>query len=151
MNYCEYCHAPMLDLVQVCPNCHREQPPYPPQLPGGGGKSYRGWAAILLSLAVFWIGVGVAMFIMQPTSNISAFIYGQPDAYVNGNNGQYLGEGAVHGSGFPLYPGYGYLAFFGILGIILLLYAVTSWNRGNRIDKANRMILQSLQRNGNGH
>lgn len=142
---CEYCNAPMLSITQVCPNCKREQPPYPPQLPGGGGKSYSRWALILVLHGIFFLGLGIAMFIQTPISDASAYTYGSPDSYLKSSTGaaQYLG-----GPDFPIYPGYGYLIFFGGIGVILLLWALISYNRGRRIDKVNATLLRAIERNG---
>ncbi len=146
---CEYCNAPMLSITRVCPNCHREQPPYPPVLPGGGGKSFQGWALILLGLAVFFLIVGIGMALSAPYSNPAAFIYGSPDSYINNGTPTYLAANP-DGSG-GIYPGYGYILTFGGLAVLLGIWSFISFNRGRRIDKANEQILRTLQQNGNGN
>jgi hypothetical protein len=147
MNECEFCHAPLLSITQVCPNCKREQPPYPPILPGGGGDSYKGWAAILLLLGAGLLILGIAMFFQGPYANYAAYTYGTPDSYINGNNPQWI---MLFGD-TPVYPGWGYLIFFGGFTLVLWLWAFVSYNRGNRIDKANAAILRSLRRNNQAH
>jgi hypothetical protein len=141
MVHCDYCNAPMLSITQVCPNCGREQPPYPPVLPGGGGKSYRGWASILFLIGLGLLALGIALFFSAPYNNVSAYVFGSPDSQP-----QYLQL-----FGTPITPGYGYVIFFGGIGLILWLWALVSYNRGNRIDKANAALLRSLARNGNGN
>jgi len=145
MNRCEFCNAPMLSMVTVCPNCHREQPPYPPVLPGGGGKSFSGWALILSLLGAGLFILGVVMLFTAPVSNVSAYIYGSPDSYINGNNPTYLGNS----SGNPLYPGYGYLLLFGGIAVVLWAWAFISYSRGRRIDSANAAVLRSLEHHNN--
>ncbi|SRR5579884_3553220 len=145
MIHCDFCNAPMLSITQVCPNCGREQPPYPPVLPGGGGTSYRGWSYILGALGLFFAILGAIMFFVSPYNNISAYAYGTPDSYINGNNPQYLNV-----FGTPIYPGIGYLILFGGLAVILWFWGFVSWNRGNRIDRANAALLRSLARNNTG-
>ena len=142
---CEYCNAPLLSITQVCPNCHREQPPYPPVLPGGGGRSYRGWALIQFLLGIFFTTIGVILWLQGPYNNVSAYAFGSPESYINGNHPMYLGQQ----SGFPIYPGYGYLIFAGGIGIILLVWAFVSYNRGRRIDELNANLLRSLRNNSN--
>jgi hypothetical protein len=149
MNHCEYCNAPLLSITRVCPNCHREQPPYPPVLPGGGGKSFRGWSNILFALAAFFLAIGIAMFFQAPYSVPSAYIFGSPSSYINTGTPTYLLANS-DGSG-GIYPGYGYLIFWGGIAVVLALWAFVSRNRGNRIDKANAVILRALQRNGNNN
>jgi hypothetical protein len=149
MNHCEYCNAPLLSITRVCPNCHREQPPYPPVLPGGGGKSFRGWSNILFALAAFFLAIGIAMFFQAPYSVPSAYIFGSPSSYINTGTPTYL-LANPDGSG-GIYPGYGYLIFWGGIAVVLALWAFVSRNRGNRIDKANAVILRALQRNGNNN
>lgn len=141
---CDYCNAPMMSITTVCPNCHREQPPYPPVLPGGGGKSYRGWAMIQLSLATGMILLAIFTFIQAPYSNIEANSYGSPSVYEATGQAQYLNQA----NGTPLYPGYGYAIFFGGIAVILLISAFISYNRGQRIDGANRQLLEALRQNG---
>ncbi len=148
MLHCEYCNAPLLSITKVCPNCHREQPPYPPVLPGGGGKSYSGWAVILVSIGALSLILAVAMFFQAPYSNPAAWIYGSPNDIVNNNTPTYLFPDPDGGGG--IYPGYGYLFFFGGITVLLWLWAFVSYNRGRAIDRANRRILQSLQRSANG-
>ena len=146
MTHCEYCNAPLLSITQVCPNCGREQPPYPPVLPGGGGKSYRGWASITFLLGLGLIILGSVMFIMAPYSNVAAYVYGSPGSATGTNSPQYLMIGNT-----PITPGYGYLIFFGGIGMALWISTFVSYNRGTRIDKANTALLRSLNRNGNGN
>ena len=157
MNHCAYCNAPILSLTEVCPNCHRKQPPYPPVLPGGGGRSYRGWAGILVGIGVILLIMGLATFFQGPYSNVEALVYGDPTTYIANTAGtaQYLGAspdvpflGIITGT--PIYPGFGYLIFFGGMALILFFRALVSFNRGQRIDKANAAILAQL-RNGNGN
>jgi hypothetical protein len=143
---CEYCNAPLLSTTKVCPHCHREQPPYPPVLPGGGGRSYTGWAAILGGIGVLLATVGIVLFFQAPYANDSAYVYGSPESYINGNNPQYLSF-----LGSPVYPGTGYLIFFGGFAVILFLWAIVSYNRGRRIDRANAALLRSLRNNNNNN
>ncbi len=147
MNHCEFCGAPLLSITKVCPNCHREQPPYPPVLPGGGGRSYSGWALILLGFSGFFLTLGIAMYWLAPYSNASAWIYGSPDSYVNTGQPAYLGaDPANQNQGFI--PGNGYFIFFGGIAAILAVWSLISYNRGRRIDKANAALLETL-RNSN--
>jgi len=148
MVYCEYCNAPLLSITQVCPNCQREQPPFPPQLPGGGGRSYRGWAYILGGIGLGLLIIGIAMYIQGPISNIAAFTYGSPDSYIVNNQPAYYSL-----AGGPLYPGVGYAIFFGGFAAVLFFWAFVSWNRGSKIDQANEPLLRALERlnNGNGY
>ena len=149
MNHCEYCNAPMLSITKVCPNCQREQPPYPPVLPGGGSKSYTGWALYLIGFAALFGALGVAMLFQGPYSTASAWIFGSPDNAFTGNQQTYLLPNSDGSGGF--YPGWGYLIFFGGIAVILVFWAVISYNRGQSIDKANRAILRSLEHNANGN
>jgi hypothetical protein len=148
MNRCEYCNAPMLSMLNVCPNCHREQPPYPPVLPGGGGKSFRGWALILYGLAAGFLALGIAMYFVAPYSIPAAYIYGSPDSYLLNNSPTYIAPNPDGSGGW--YPGYGYLIFFGGIAVLLAAWAFISQNRGRRIDQANAVLLRTL-RNGNGN
>jgi len=137
----------MLSITEVCPNCKRVQPPYPPVLPGGGGKSYRGWAYILTSIGVGLFIMGVAMYFQSPYSDIAAATYGSQQDYISTGKPVWF---QFFGSFFgPVYPGYGYIAFFCGLAIVLFIWAFVSYNRGNKIDKANVAILRSLRRSGN--
>lgn len=133
----------MLSMTTICPNCHREQPPYPPVLPGGGGKSYRGWAAIQLSLSVGFLLLAIFTYIQAPFSNVEANVYGSPETYIATGQPQYL-----NGPDNPIYPGYGYLIFFGLIALVLIVSAGVSYSRGQRIDRANRQLLDALRRNG---
>ncbi|MBA3824050.1 MAG: hypothetical protein H0X24_09145 [Ktedonobacterales bacterium] len=144
MNHCEYCGAPLLSITKVCPNCHREQPPYPPVLPGGGGRSYSGWALILTGLSLFMLVLGIAMYWLASYSNASAWIYGSPDSYINTGSPAYLGSNPSAGDQGWI-PGNGYLIFFGGIALVLGVWAVISYNRGRRIDKANAALLETLQ------
>jgi hypothetical protein len=140
MNQCEFCHAPMLSITEVCPNCGRQQPPYPPVLPGGGGKSYRGWALILSGLSVGFAILGIAMYIQAPYADIAAYVYGDPNSYLTTNKPAWLTF-----MDSPVYSGWGYLAFFGGIALILIFWAWVSYTRGNRIDQANAALLRSLE------
>ncbi len=144
MLHCEYCNAPLLSMTTVCPNCHREQPPFPPVLPGGGGRSYRGWASIIAGIGVGLWAIAIATFFQSPYSNVAGLIYGSPSVYVSTGQAQYL---MVNGA--PIYSGYGYLIFFGGIGTTLLLWAFISYNRGNRIDKANAAIIRAMRATAN--
>lgn len=139
MNHCAYCNAPLLSVAQICPKCGNEQPPYPPILPGGGGKSYRGWAYILISIGTGLLILGIAMFLQQPYSLASAQIYGSPSASAV-NNPAYLTF-----LGAEVYPGWGYLIFFGGIAAVLYFNAARSISRGRRIDAANPEALRALK------
>lgn len=148
MNRCVYCNAPMLSLTEVCPNCHRQQPPYPPVLPGGGGRSYRGWALILVGIGALLLTMGIALAIQGPFSTIEALTYGSPAVYISTGQAQYLGQGDapfLGQTGTPFYPGYGYLIFFGGIAVICFIRAFISYNRGQRIDRANAALLRQLR------
>jgi len=142
MNHCEYCNAPLLSITKVCPNCHREQPPYPPVLPGGGGRSYSGWALILTGFAVFFGVLAFFMWWYAPFSNASAWVYGSPDS-ISAGSPAYIGfDPQAKNQGWI--PGDGYAIFFGGIAAILGVWAWISYNRGQRIDKANADLLETL-------
>lgn len=153
MIHCDYCDAPLLSITTVCPNCHREQPPYPPVLPGGGGKSYSGWAGILLGFAAMSAILAGATWYQSSYNVPSAWIYGPPSNAFSSNPPVYLFPNA-DGSG-GIYPGDGYALLFGGIALILVLWAFVSYNRGRSIDRANHTLLRSLERNAqensNGH
>jgi hypothetical protein len=118
MNHCEFCGAPLLSITKVCPNCHREQPPYPPVLPGGGGRSYSGWALILTGFAIFFLVLAGVTYWLAPYSNASAWVYGSPDSYINTGTPSYIGYDAnTQNQGWI--PGNGYFIFFGGIALIL--------------------------------
>jgi hypothetical protein len=131
----------MLATTTICPNCHRPQLPFPPIPPGGGGRSYRGWAAILTLIGTILLAIGFASFLQAPYSLAATWIYGSPDGAVSGQP-SYFGAGGIT-------PGVGYLIFWGGMGAALYIWAFVTYNRGRLIDKANERTLRALKQNGN--
>ncbi len=132
----------MLATTTVCPNCHRPQLAFPPIPPGGGGRSYRGWAAILSIIGAILAAIGIASFLQAPYSVAAAWIYGAPSGATSGQP-TYLGADANGAGGFI--PGIGYLIFWGGMGLGLFIWAFVTYNRGRRIDKANERTKRVLK------